>query len=188
MGSRAWQPPCDLPDTPQLADRPDLRNLLETFWTSRPIWPSSVATAAEPDTTSPLQSEAGPSSGLCGKNTAANWTDDQLLSLHSLLATLDPNEAQRWHWRDGRKVKRSIERWWEAQAEAGDPEVSDGNAAGEVTSEVNGKAGRKARFRTLVFWVYEDMDFLKPRLDGRVDRMVQVCRIPLMGLQDMLIA
>jgi tRNA dimethylallyltransferase len=29
-------------------------------------------------------------------------------SLHSLLAALDPDVAARWHWRDTRKVHRSI--------------------------------------------------------------------------------
>lgn len=35
--------------------------------------------------------------------------------------------------------------------------------------------GREARFRTLVFWVYEPMETLRPRLDRRVDKMLEVC-------------
>ena len=36
--------------------------------------------------------------------------DPQLaLSLHKLLSALDPTVAQRWHWRDTRKVVRSLE-------------------------------------------------------------------------------
>jgi tRNA dimethylallyltransferase len=30
------------------------------------------------------------------------------------------------------------------------------------------------RFRTLIFWVYEPMENLRPRLDHRVDKMVDV--------------
>lgn len=33
-----------------------------------------------------------------------------------------------------------------------------------------------SRFRTLMFWVYDDLESLAPRLDKRVDRMVEVRR------------
>jgi tRNA dimethylallyltransferase len=59
-------------------------------------------------------SDAGPS-----QPTAE--TDDQLLSLHRLLAAVDAKEAGRWHWRDGRKVRRGIERWWEKGNEINQP-------------------------------------------------------------------
>lgn len=32
------------------------------------------------------------------------------------------------------------------------------------------------RFRTLIFWVYEPMQTLAPRLDRRVDKMIEVRR------------
>lgn len=38
--------------------------------------------------------------------------------------------------------------------------------------------GREARFRTLIFWVYEPMGTLRPRLDRRVDKMLEVCLVP----------
>ena len=158
---RDWHPPCDLPPTPRLDDLPELRRLLETFWTPLPVWPTANTQGI---------SQAGAVNSI---QIAASWSDAQLLSLHQLLAALDPDEAQRWHWRDGRKVKRSIERWWEAQAKSAATEVSRPRAVpGDGYN--SSKAGRRARFRTLVFWVYEDMEYLKPRLDRRVDRMVQV--------------
>lgn len=40
-------------------------------------------------------------------------TDQELLALHRLLTLVDPREAGRWHWRDGRKVRRGLERFWE---------------------------------------------------------------------------
>jgi tRNA dimethylallyltransferase len=58
-------------------------------------------------------------------------------------------------------VKRGLERWWERGGSSQDESA--------VRS-----SGRKARFRTLVFWVYEPMDTLKPRLDRRVDKMIEV--------------
>jgi tRNA dimethylallyltransferase len=32
----------------------------------------------------------------------------------------------------------------------------------------------KSRFRTLIFWVYEPLETLRPRLDRRVGKMVEV--------------
>lgn len=39
--------------------------------------------------------------------------EHQLYCIYALLAAVDPKEAGRWHWRDGRKVRRGLERWWE---------------------------------------------------------------------------
>lgn len=161
LAKRDWQPPCDLPPTPQLDDLPELRRMLETFWTPHPVWSTADTQGI---------SQAGAVNSI---QIAASWSDAQLLSLHQLLAALSPDEAQRWHWRDGRKVKRSIERWWEAQAKSAGTAASEATSAPEDGSD-SSKAGRRARFRTLIFWVYEDMEYLKPRLDRRVDRMVQV--------------
>lgn len=42
--------------------------------------------------------------------TAADDLDaDSALTLHRLLASLDPPVAQRWHWKDTRKVLRSLD-------------------------------------------------------------------------------
>jgi tRNA dimethylallyltransferase len=39
---------------------------------------------------------------------SASDDPEAALSLHRLLATLDPSLANRWHWRDTRKVLRSL--------------------------------------------------------------------------------
>lgn len=96
-----WSPPFPRPKVPNDMD-PALLRLLDTFYTSYPVYPNS----GEKD-----ENEAGPSNH---NTTRLVPTDpDQLLSLHKLLATIDPREAGRWDWRDGRKVRRGIERWWE---------------------------------------------------------------------------
>lgn len=150
--SSRWSPPHPHPETPNLDI--DLSQLLETFWTTAPMWPSSILEATEPTSTDSIASTSTASG-------AATWTDSQLLSLHNLLAAVDPREAGRWHWRDGRKVKRGLERWWEGGG------AKDGN---ETVKSV----GRRARFRTLIFWVYEPMATLRLRLDKRIDKMVEV--------------
>lgn len=136
--------------------------LLDTFWQAEPEWPAS-ATSTNGDAAT-AETEAGPS-----KTTRPTVTDTaKLYALHQLLTALDPAEAGRWSWRDGRKVRRSLERWWEAGAEIAQAEGPVGDA------ETGGRAGRKARYRTLMFWVYEPLEQLKSRLDGRVDKMVEV--------------
>lgn len=40
--------------------------------------------------------------------------------------------------------------------------------------DVNRELMWGGRFRTLIFWVYDDMDILGPRLDRRIDKMIEV--------------
>lgn len=40
---------------------------------------------------------------------SAKSDPDQAFKLHSLLSVLDPGIAQRWHWKDTRKVLRNLE-------------------------------------------------------------------------------
>ena len=141
-----WRPPCSRPPTRDDLD-PELTKLLDSFWTSQPAWPGEG-------------SEAGPSTTRPGPTSS-----HQLLSLYRLLEALDPREAVRWHWRDGRKVKRGLERWWER---------GSGDESGGDTRADDAKArGRRARFRTLIFWVYEPLETLQTRLDQRIAKMLK---------------
>ncbi|KAI0646770.1 tRNA isopentenyltransferase [Trametes meyenii] len=82
-------------------------------------------------------------------------------NLHDLLMALDPLVAQRWHWRDGRKVLTSLR-------------IIEENH--QLASEVIKEQSRgmpKPRYRTLCFWLYAKPDVLKPRLDERVDQMIE---------------
>lgn len=116
--TKRWEPPSPHPPVKDLD--PELEKLLETFWTDRPIWPGETEQGGE----------SGPSSS---RPTIEN--DGQLLSLHRLLNAVDPKEAGRWHWRDGRKVRRGIERWWE----------TEGGQVGFNSPKEVGSVGRKAR-------------------------------------------
>lgn len=96
-----WTPPGPCPPTPQPMD-PHLERLLNSFWL--------------PNATYPPESDAEPSSANgdvvpCSRPTVQSH--HELLSLWRVLDSVDPNEARRWHWKDGRKVRRGIERWWE---------------------------------------------------------------------------
>ncbi|OXG24822.1 tRNA dimethylallyltransferase [Cryptococcus neoformans Tu401-1] len=147
-----WTPPGPRPPIPENLS-PELLALLDTFWLTEPTWPSTSESSL-------TQRNPGPSKS----SRPTTREDDHLLALYRLLETIDPKESQRWHWRDGRKVRRSLERWWERGG------TMDSVLPSNVLSE---SKGREARFRTLIFWVYEPMETLRPRLDRRVDKMLE---------------
>lgn len=98
-----WKPPQPRPDVDVVAKlSPELSALLDTFWTDTPEWPARAGEAASSG------NDPGPS-----RSRPTPTEEGQLLSLHELLQAVDPNEAGRWHWKDGRKVRRGLERWWE---------------------------------------------------------------------------
>ncbi|KAJ7470422.1 tRNA isopentenyltransferase [Mycena latifolia] len=82
-------------------------------------------------------------------------------ALHLLLHNLDPAMAARWHWRDTRKVFRSL------------GIVKDtGRRPSEIVSEQS-ETLLRPRYRTLCFWLYAEPTILNSRLDTRVDEMVE---------------
>lgn len=122
-----WTPPTECPSVPADMD-PELKKLLDTFWTTDAIFPGDVTDAAARD------SGTGTSRHI-SRPVASD--DQQLLAIWRVLEAVDPKEAGRWHWRDGRKVRRALERWWErGGGEVKSTEEVLGNDAG---------SGRRAR-------------------------------------------
>ena len=113
-----WTPPGARPPIPDDLD-PALVKLLDTFWTNEPIVPA----AGESESID----HGGPSAPFSSRPTTKE--DSHLLSLYQLLQAVDSAEAARWHWRDGRKVRRSLERWWER---GGVPASSDSDQPGRM--------------------------------------------------------
>ncbi|KII88875.1 hypothetical protein PLICRDRAFT_588604 [Plicaturopsis crispa FD-325 SS-3] len=87
--------------------------------------------------------------------------DSAAYSLHTLLKALDPTVAARWHWRDTRKVLRSLCIIKET-----------GRRPSEIISE-QAQAVPKPRYRTLSFWLYAEPSVLNSRLNTRVDEMIE---------------
>ncbi|KAG9126298.1 hypothetical protein FRC07_004036 [Ceratobasidium sp. 392] len=85
--------------------------------------------------------------------------EDASFKLHSLLMHLDPTTASRWHWKDTRKVLRSINIIRESNKTVGE-------AYKAQTDPVS-------RYPTLIFWLYMNPAILNPMLDLRVDKMVE---------------
>ncbi|KAH7927719.1 tRNA isopentenyltransferase [Leucogyrophana mollusca] len=86
---------------------------------------------------------------------------DEALTLHTLLTALDPEVASRWHWRDTRKVLRSLRI------------IKDtGRRPSEIINEQS-QTAMAPRYRTLCFWLYAEPSVLNARLDARVDDMIK---------------
>ncbi|PLW18170.1 hypothetical protein PCANC_12683 [Puccinia coronata f. sp. avenae] len=91
------------------------------------------------------------------------------IGLHETLQAIDPVMAGRWHWRDLRKVRRSLE-----------VALCTGKLMSQLVAEQDqidkqAKASCEERvpYRTLVFWLYSETERLVPRLDARVDKMIE---------------
>lgn len=83
------------------------------------------------------------------------------LELWKLLEALDPDMASRWHWKDSRKVLRSLQIIAE-----------HGRMASDVIRDQDDNSP-DSRYQTLVFWPYTQKEILDERLDCRVDDMVK---------------
>ncbi|KAI4522525.1 tRNA isopentenyltransferase [Schizophyllum commune Loenen D] len=83
------------------------------------------------------------------------------LHMHNLLSALDPVVAARWHWKDTRKIIRCLNI------------IKDtGKRPSDIFDEQS-KDVPKPRYDSLCFWLYSDPEILKPRLDSRVDAMLE---------------
>lgn len=86
------------------------------------------------------------------------------------LREVDPVMAARWHPRDGRKIRRSLEIYFQT-----------GRQASEIYKEqfaqkkiaMDQDEGLLRFENTLVFWVHAEKEILNARLDSRVDDMVK---------------
>ncbi|KAI0088425.1 tRNA isopentenyltransferase [Irpex rosettiformis] len=91
----------------------------------------------------------------------ASEDPDAASTLHRLLTQLDPIVAQRWHWKDTRKVMRSLKIIKES-----------GKLSSEIILEQS-ETEPPPRYRTLFLWLYARPEKLDPRLDARVDVMLE---------------
>ncbi|KAI9488698.1 IPP transferase-domain-containing protein [Zychaea mexicana] len=85
--------------------------------------------------------------------------------LHAQLQKVDPVMANRWHPSDRRKILRSLQIYHQT----GRPQ-SD---IIKEQQEQHDAHGMQARFKSLIFWLYADPMKLNPRLDDRVDKMIE---------------
>ncbi|WBW70861.1 tRNA isopentenyltransferase Tit1 [Schizosaccharomyces osmophilus] len=78
------------------------------------------------------------------------------------LQKVDPLMAERWHPRDVRKIRRSLEIYFHT-----------GKRPSDIYKEQSSLRKSKLKYKTLLFWANAENDVLMPRLDARVDKMLQ---------------
>ena len=90
------------------------------------------------------------------------------------LRKVDPAMANRWHPKDGRKIRRSLHLWLSTGTRAS--EVYDGQNKAPMTpgaiEALNDEAATTRPLNPLVFWTHSTHDALVKRLEERVDAMM----------------
>lgn len=81
--------------------------------------------------------------------------------LHSMLRKVDPVMANRWHQNDIRKIKRSLEVFIK----------TGGNR--RYSEIIQQQKPLESRYRSLIFWLHSDWQELMPKLNDRIDSMIQ---------------
>ena len=96
------------------------------------------------------------------------------------LRKVDPAMAARWHPKDTRKIRRSLEIWLQTGRRASDiyeeQKQSLTNQRGEPDSGANGvhaEPDAESAFQSLVIWLHCESPVLNDRLSRRVDRMLE---------------
>ncbi|KAF7724780.1 hypothetical protein EC973_000736 [Apophysomyces ossiformis] len=87
----------------------------------------------------------------------------QTCELYDRLKQVDPIMANKWHPADRRKILRSLQIFYQ-----------EGRPQSEIIKEQQemNKSGLQPHFKSLIFWLYADPAKLNPRLDERVDKMI----------------
>jgi tRNA dimethylallyltransferase len=81
--------------------------------------------------------------------------------LSDLLRIIDPIMGNRWHPRDGRKIRRSLEVFY-----------TTGMRQSDIISKQ--KLDVKQRYRTCIVWPFVEKEALEKRLDDRIEEMIDM--------------
>jgi len=89
------------------------------------------------------------------------------------LREVDPVMADRWHPKDRRKIRRSLEIFLTTGKKASDvyAEQKERKIKGNVDSTISEQLVNNGS--TLLFWVHAESETLKKRLDSRVEKMIE---------------
>lgn len=119
--------------------------------------------------------EAGSGSELDDSESSEKWpilnapTDVLLQKLREV----DPSMASRWHPNETRKIRRSLEIYFQTGRPASEIYAEQRRQRQIASVDENSASGRGLRYQTLIFWVHADKEILNSRLDARVDTMIE---------------
>lgn len=105
-------------------------------------------------------------------STSAKWpildADPEIMM--EKLKEVDPAMAERWHPRDARKIRRSLEIYFQTGRRASEIYAEQKLLKNEAVM----KDSSLLRFEnSVIFWVHAEKDILNARLDARVDGMIE---------------
>jgi tRNA dimethylallyltransferase len=126
----------------------------------------------EGDVELPSTSMAASNSTSASTSTSEKWPilDSSPEVLMEKLREVDPVMAARWHPKDTRKIRRSLEIYFQTGRPASEIYAEQQIQKAKAVSQSEGLL----RFEnTLIFWVHAEKEILNARLDARVDDMVQ---------------
>jgi tRNA dimethylallyltransferase len=90
----------------------------------------------------------------------------------NLLREVDPIMADRWHPKDTRKIRRSLEIFLTTGRKASDMYAEQKERKPLSPLDIE-DMNRTTMYSPLLFWVHAESEILKKRLDGRVENMVR---------------
>lgn len=93
------------------------------------------------------------------------------------LREVDPVMADRWHPNESRKIRRSLEVYFQTGRSASEIYAEQKRLTREAMAS-DGAGPGQLRFRTMVLWVHAEKEILNSRLDRRVDAMIEQGLIP----------
>ncbi|KAJ5708644.1 hypothetical protein N7488_008445 [Penicillium malachiteum] len=117
------------------------------------------------DNEAPEPAKEGPSS-------SEKWPilDSSPEVLMEKLREVDPVMAARWHPKDGRKLRRSLEIYFQTGRPASEIYAEQKASKAEA---LTGDEGLLRFSNTLIFWVHAEKETLNKRLSSRIDTMIE---------------
>ncbi|PLB49520.1 putative tRNA isopentenyltransferase [Aspergillus steynii IBT 23096] len=89
------------------------------------------------------------------------------------LREVDPVMADRWHPNETRKIRRSLEIYFQTGKRASEVYAEQKRLKQAVSDAKSRDDAQQLRFPTMIFWVHSDRNVLNSRLNNRVDAMME---------------
>lgn len=89
------------------------------------------------------------------------------------LQEVDPVMADRWHPNETRKIRRSLEIYFQTGRPASEVYAEQKMAKQKTAEEGSSLGTEQLRFPSMIFWVHAERETLNSRLEKRVDVMVE---------------
>lgn len=89
------------------------------------------------------------------------------------LREVDPAMADRWHPNETRKIRRSLEIYFQTGRPASEVYAEQKRVKQMTATEDSAPGTEQLRFPSMIFWVHAEKEALNARLDKRVNAMVE---------------